>query len=219
MTVGIRITVLCVLALCAGCRRQPRIERLSASSVVVAFGDSLTSGTGASDSESYPAVLAGLLGCRVVNAGVPGEDTAAGLRRFPAVLESVRPQLVLLCHGGNDMLRKQDQQGTIANLNAMISLAKGTGADVILIGVPKPGLLLREAPFYEEIAAKYHIPLEPGTLSQILSSPALKSDYAHPNEAGYKKLAGSIAKLIRGSEREDGTTPKRANPPATGQRP
>jgi len=199
MKSGPCVVVLCVLALCAGCGDQPAIRRLSASSVVVAFGDSLTSGTGARDGESYPTLLSGMLACRVINAGVPGENTSAGLRRLPGVLEKERPQLVILCHGGNDIL-KDDQQGTISNLNAMISMVKGTGADIILMGVPRPGLWLKVAPFYQEIATKRRVPFDPDTIAQILSSPALKSDYAHPNAAGYRRLAESIAKLIRDSQ-------------------
>jgi len=101
------------------------------------------------------------------------------------------------------MLNKNDQQGTIENLNAMISMVKATGADVILMGVPRPGLWLKVAPFYQEIANKHRVPFDPGTIiAQILSSSALKSDYAHPNAAGYKRLAESIAKLIQNSQRE-----------------
>lgn len=194
--------ILWVLALCAGCGGHPSIRNLPASSVVVAFGDSLTSGVGAGAGESYPSVLSGMLPCQVINAGVPGEDTSGGLRRLPGVLEKEKPQLVILCHGGNDMLNKQDQQVTIANLEAMISMVKDAGADIILVGVPKPGLWLKAAPFYRDLAARQRITCDPGTVSKILSSRALKSDYVHPNAAGYRRLAESIAQLIRDSQME-----------------
>ena len=194
------IAILCLFALCAGCGSHPKIRKLSPSSVVVAFGDSLTFGTGAGKEESYPSVLSEMIGCRVVNAGVSGENTTAGLARLPGVLENERPDLVILCHGGNDMLNGQDQSITIANLNAMIALAKNAGADVVLIGVPKPGLLLKPAAFYREIAAKQKIPFDPESLAKILSSPALKSDAVHPNAAGYRRLAESVGTLIGGSQ-------------------
>jgi len=191
-----------MLALCAGCGSHARIGRLSESSIVVAFGDSLTSGTGASRAESYPSVLSEMLGCQVINAGVPGEDTSAGLRRLPAVLEKHRPDLVLLCHGGNDMLRRQDRSITAANLTAMISMLRNAGADVILIGVPQPGLILRPPAIYEEIATRQNIPYDSDSVSAILSTPSLKSDQVHPNADGYRRLAESIRTLIRKSQRE-----------------
>ena len=190
------IALLCLLALCVGCGRQPKIRKLSESSVVLAFGDSLTAGTGANGPESYPAVLSKMLGCRVINAGAPGEDTTAGLSRLSGALAQAKPQLVILCHGGNDMLRNEPQDITISNLSAMIIMAKDAGADVILVGVPKPGLLLRAPPFYRNIAAKHNIPFNADAIAKILSTPALKCDQAHPNASGYRRLAESLAALI-----------------------
>ena len=189
-----------MLALCAGCGGNPKIRKLSASSIIVAFGDSLTSGAGAGQDESYPSVLSRMIGCRVVNAGESGEDTSTGLGRLPTVLGNERPDLVILCHGGNDMLRGQDPGLTISNLNAMIEMVKAAGADVILIGVPKPALFLKPAPFYQEIATKRGIPFDAKTVTRILSTPALTSDPVHPNAGGYRQLAESINTLIGKSQ-------------------
>jgi len=131
-----------------------------------------------------------------------GEDTSSGLRRLPIVLKKERPDLVILCEGGNDMLRGQDTSATIANLNAIISMAKDAGADVILTGVPKPGLFLKPAPFYQEIATGQDIPFEAETISKILSTPGLTSDPVHPNASGYRRLAESIKTLIGKSQRK-----------------
>lgn len=192
------LVAFCVmLTLSAGCGRQPRIEGLSRNSVIVAFGDSLTSGAGANKGESYPAVLAEMLACQVINAGVSGEDTTAGLRRLPAVLDKQQPDLVILCHGGNDMLRKQDHDRTIANLSAMISMVQHMGADIILLAVPRPGLRLKPAPFYADLASKHGIPLNAKSLSEILSTRSLKSDRIHPNADGYRQLATSLYAMIQ----------------------
>ncbi|MBC7944570.1 MAG: arylesterase, partial [Burkholderiales bacterium] len=103
------------------------LPKLAANDVILAFGDSLTYGTGASEAESYPAVLAGLIGRKVIREGVPGETTEEGLRRLPAVLDEHEPALLLLCLGGNDLLRRIDETAIAANLRAMLVIAKQAG--------------------------------------------------------------------------------------------
>lgn len=202
MKTSLSIAILCLLILSLGCGRNPRIAKLTESSVVLAFGDSLTAGTGANSAESYPSVLADMLGCRVVNEGVPGEESSAALQRLPTVLQKEKADLVILCEGGNDMLGKQDDGIISRNLDAMVAMAHNAGTDVILIGVPRPGLRLKAPQFYKQIADKNSIPYDSKTIARILSSRSLKSDYVHPNAAGYRQLAESIAALIRASQRE-----------------
>lgn len=116
------------LAVLLGCGQDvPRITPLSQSDVIVAFGDSLTFGTGAAPAESYPEVLSKLAGRTVVNAGVPGEQTSGGLRRLEETLAEHRPKLLLLCLGGNDMLRKVDAAVTEGNLRQMVFAARNQG--------------------------------------------------------------------------------------------
>ena len=179
-----------------GCGDSAQIRELTPDSVILAFGDSLTSGRGAAANAAYPDVLSRLLGNRVINAGRAGELSAAGLKRLPSELEAHRPELVILCHGGNDMLQKQDPAAIARNLDAMIRLAKESGADVILLGVPEPGIFLGTAFFYEELAEQHQIPYDGETIKEILSDGSLKSDYVHPNAQGYRRLAESVASLI-----------------------
>lgn len=194
--------LLALLLLLTGCDSHPAIRPLAPGATVLAFGDSLTHGNGANAEQSYPTVLAELLSARVVNAGVPGEVSAAGRRRLPGVLEEVQPQLVILIHGGNDFLRRLDLNQTRDNLRGMIESCRRQGADVILAGVPQLGLFLKPAPFYAELAEEYRLPYLDDTLSAILKDNALKSDSIHPNAAGYRKLARALAELIRDAERD-----------------
>ena len=195
------IGILCFLVMSIGCGRNPEITQLSESSVVVAFGNSLTFGTGTENDQSYPAVLSDMLQCRVVNAGVPGEDTSSALDRLPTILRKEKADLVIICHGGNDMLRNQNRNTTKQNIDAMISIARNAGADVILIGVPSPGLFLNVPSFYKKLAKQHDIPYDSDIIADILSNPSLKSDYVHPNAEGYYEIAQAIADLINKSQK------------------
>ena len=186
-----------VLASCGG--GVPKLAKLPADAVVLAFGDSLTFGTGAPPEASYPAVLEKLIERKVWGAGVPGEVSAAGLERLPSALDYYQPRLLILCHGGNDFLRKLGDAQAAANLRAMIRLAKERGMDVVLVAVPKPGLFPSPPEFYAEIAKEFRLPYEDAALKTILRDNELKSDLAHPNARGYAKLAEAIAALLKKS--------------------
>ncbi len=193
-----RRTALFLLALLAACDGgQPKLPPLAPDAVVLAFGDSLTFGIGANAGEGYPARLEALIGRKVVSAGVPGEVSAEGLARLPSALEQTKPQLVILCHGGNDLLRKLDEAQAANNIRAMVRLARSQGAQVMLVGVPKPGLLPSSAGFYADIAKELRLPYEEAALKKILTDNALKSDLVHPNAAGYARLAEAIAALLK----------------------
>jgi lysophospholipase L1-like esterase len=193
------LLLICDLVALFSCSKTPRIATVPSDGVVLAFGDSITFGTGAAPSESYPSVLEKRIGRRVVNAGVPGEVTAEGRERLVSVLDQYNPVLMLLCLGGNDFLRHQDETKTIENLKAMISLAQSRGVSVVLISVPRLGLGLEVPKFFGELAREFAIPVEGKTLETILSKSSLKSDVIHPNASGYALLAGSVAELLRKS--------------------
>lgn len=192
------LTALFLLAV-AACGRQPALSPLLPEATVLAFGDSLTFGTGAGEGESYPAVLSVMIGRKVVNAGVPGEVSTEGLARLPDVLEREKPALLILCHGGNDILLRRDQGAMADNLRAMVRTAREHGVAVVLLAVPAFGLSFTPLPLYAEVANEFGIPLERTALSQILGKSSLKADHIHPNAAGYRQLAGTVARLLKKS--------------------
>lgn len=188
-----------LLLLASGCGQKAKLPPLAADAVVLAFGDSLTYGTGAREEESYPAQLAQLLGRKVVRDGIPGEVSGAGLKRLPAALEEHQPRLLILCHGGNDFLQRLPRAQAAENVRAMIRLARDRGIDVVLIGTPEPGFTVTPPEFYGDIAKEFRIPYEGSVLGKILRDASLKSDQVHPNAQGYRFMAERIAELLRKS--------------------
>lgn len=180
------------LVFSGGCSDSPSMEKLPSDAVILAFGDSLTFGNGAKKGQTYPDILSALSGHRVINAGISGEESAPGLERLPQLLETHTPRLLILCHGGNDILRKKSIGKMEENLREMISLARSENIPVVLLGVPKPGIFLSSAEVYRKIAESTDVLFIENVVADVLGDNALKSDAVHPNSAGYKVMAEAI---------------------------
>lgn len=186
-----------LLILLISCSNQPKLKPLQANSVILAFGDSLTFGTGASPKQSYPNVLSRLIGYTVINAGQPGEETKEAVVRIHRVLQLYHPKLVIICLGGNDMLRRRDPESIKLNLAHIIRTIQGKGIEVILIAVPQPKLSMKVPDFYSDLGSEFNVPVEKNTLSRLMSDSKFKSDYIHLNDAGYQQLAEALAKFLQ----------------------
>jgi lysophospholipase L1-like esterase len=137
------------------------------------------------------------IGRKVVNAGVPGETSAQGLERLASAIDEVQPKLLILCHGGNDFLRKMDDMKAADNVRAMIRLAREKGVPVVLLATPKPGLPPSVPTFYRDIAAELQVPFEEGVIRSVILDNRLKSDLVHPNAQGYAQIAAAVQKLLK----------------------
>ncbi|WP_439106516.1 GDSL-type esterase/lipase family protein [Congregibacter sp.] len=188
------LTVLCL----AGCS-DPSLNPLASDARILAFGDSLTYGTGAAPQHAYPAILEELTGIKVTNAGVPGELSAEGLMRLPRVLEEHKPHLVVLVHGGNDTLRNVSPSLTQANLVSMIQAIRKSGAEVMMLGVPGRNLTLSVPSYYEEVADRLEVPMDDAVLPRLMRDRSVKSDAVHFNKRGYRIMAAAVAELLEDS--------------------
>ncbi|PJK09624.1 arylesterase [Lysobacteraceae bacterium NML95-0200] len=190
---------LLLLAACGD--NRPRQQPLPASATVLALGDSLTAGVGASESGAYPAQLARLTGWQVINGGVSGDTSAQALARLPELLRQ-KPDLVLVSIGGNDFLRRLPEANTRANISQIITTVQAENIPVVLIAVPQlsVGALfgsLSDSPLYQTLAKQHQVPLMEDGWSQILSDKSLKSDQIHANAEGYRLFAEKMAEFLR----------------------
>ena len=153
--------------------------------------------TAASAETSYPTVLAELTGWNVVNAGVPGDTSAQALARLPALLAEHRPKLVIVSIGGNDFLRKLPESDTRANVHAACKLALESGAQVLLVAVPRATVAaalgqMTDHALYAEVAKDLNIPLQREGWGEVLAQAELRSDQVHANAKGYAQFARSV---------------------------
>ena len=188
-----------LLLAAAACGDAPKLERLPEDAVILAFGDSLTYGTGATEAESYPAQLEALVARRVVRAGVPGEVTAQALARLPGAIDEHAPRVLILCIGGNDFLRRLGNAQAERNVRAMVRLAQDRGIGVVLVATPEPGITVTPPAFFEAIAEEFGLVYEPGVIGEVLRDASLKSDPIHPNARGYRVIAERVAASLKRS--------------------
>jgi acyl-CoA thioesterase I len=160
---------------------------------IVAFGDSLVQGVGASSRESnFVALLSTKLGTKIINEGIGGNTTRDGLARIDAVLAKHDPKLVIVLLGGNDALRNIPQQETFNNLDTIIQKIHNSGAMLLLLGIQ--GGLLHD-PYkdqFELLAEKHNTAYVESVLSGLLGKKEYMFDTIHPNDNGYKILADKV---------------------------
>ncbi len=175
--------------------------------LVLALGDSLTSGYGLAPEDAFPARLeahlAGAgLAVRVVNGGVSGDTSAGGRARLDWALADA-PDLVIVELGANDALRGIEPAVTRANLDAILGHLAGRRIPVLLAGMRAPPNMGAEygAEFdaiYPELAAKHGVALYPFFLDGVAAEPELnQADGIHPNREGVGVIVERIARHVR----------------------
>jgi acyl-CoA thioesterase-1 len=110
---------------------------------VLIFGDSLSAGYGIDVDQSWGALLQSRLidqgyEHRVINASISGETTEGGATRIESALADFSPDLIILELGGNDGLRGFPAARMQANLEKIVTRAKASGAEVVLLGIRIP---------------------------------------------------------------------------------
>ena len=193
--------ILLLSFLLAACRDVPQYQALPPGAVVLAFGDSVTHGTGASPGEDYPARLAERSGWKIVNAGIPGDTAVAAKSRIDAQLQETNPAMVIVELGGNDFLRRRAEADVKEDLRAILRTVKDSGAIPVLVAVPQFAIVLvgslSDAGIYSELADEEKVLLVQDVFSEVLSDPSLRADRIHPNAQGYRELADGIATALR----------------------
>lgn len=215
-----RKLLLLTAILAAGCSNSPKQQQQSATPsasqapagpdgrrVIVAFGDSLTSGFNIEPGHSYPDYLQKQLEAkkqafRVVNAGIAGETTTDALGRVAGVLAE-KPAVVIVEFGGNDGLRGLPVATTRANLDRILETVKQSGAKIVLAGMRLPPNYGPDyiKPFekmYPELAAKHGATLIPFLLAGTAGNPELmQQDGIHPNDEGNRIVADTVFQILQ----------------------
>ncbi len=197
------VPALAVLSACG--KRKASATALKSDARVLALGDSLTYGYGASPDTSWPVKLGALTGWQVDNEGVNGDTSEGALQRLPQLLSAGSYDAILIGIGGNDMLRGVPAAATRENLAALIAQARAHTPHVAVLATPAPDAMraavgsLSDASFYEEVAKSGQALLVANVYSSVLSDASLRSDPIHANARGYEKIAQLLAEQLKGA--------------------
>lgn len=176
--------------------------------LVVAFGDSLYAGYNLDQGKGLAPMLERALNedgikAQVVNAGVSGDTSAAGLARLAFTLDGLprKPDLILVGLGGNDMLRGLSPAETRKNLDAILTQVQKRGIPILLTGMlssPNMGPDYAAAfnPIFPELAKKYGAALYPFMLDGVIGHRDLQlEDGIHPNPKGVEVIVSHLTPL------------------------
>lgn len=198
-SIGIAATVLLVLGggyFFFGRGETKIVNYPSQGTDIVAFGDSLVFGEGASRGHDFVSLLSQSIGQPISNLGVPGDTTAQGLARIHE-LDTYHPKVVLLLLGGNDAIHKIPKEQVFQHLaNILVELQK-RGAIVLLLGVRGAVFSDPYASEFQKLADTYGAAYVPDVLDGLFGNPTYMSDEVHPNDAGYARIAARVEPVLK----------------------
>jgi acyl-CoA thioesterase-1 len=178
---------------------------------IVAFGDSIVEGYG--QPEGWPEKLGRDLapmynGIQVINAGVSGDTAADGLARLRKSVLDLKPDMVLIAFGLNDMKNGRSVDAFASDLAGIVDGVLSIGAEPVLLTTTRlqkgTGMAARvdPKPFNEAIRAL----VRDRAISLVDVNENFKGyntsqyllDVAHPNGEGYRVLADIIREGLIG---------------------
>jgi lysophospholipase L1-like esterase len=185
-----------------GCgNKPPQLPVLAENAKIIAFGDELTAAPHLTNEQTYPALLEKQLKRPVINAGVAGETLAQAVKRFHQLIETEKPALIILCHGGYHFEPDNEKNNVeiLEQFRQMLGFARAKKVSVILMGVPeKTPPHFAPAGFYKRLASAFEIPYNGAILSKLLPNPQMM-DTAHslPNPQAYQLVVDALVSLLQ----------------------
>ncbi len=163
----------------------------SSQKAIVAFGDSLVEGVGASEGNDFVSLLSKKTGKEIINKGKSGDTTKSALLRLEELLD-LKPKIVILLLGGNDYLRRVPKKETFDNLEKIIESLQKNNVTVLLLGIRGGILKDNYKNDFKNLAEKYQLAYVPDVLLGILGKKKYMSDQIHPNDKGYELIAKKV---------------------------
>ena len=178
-------------------RDENIVDRPLAGENIIAFGDSLVKGVGATAGNDMVSALELRIGKSIVKAGKSGDTTKTALARLEADVLSQNPRIVIILLGGNDALRRVPEEQVFSQLGTIIDLIHEKGAAVLLLGVRGGIFSDRYEKDFKQLAKEKRVSYIPDIIGGVIGHANLMSDAIHPNDQGYAKMAERIEPVLK----------------------
>jgi acyl-CoA thioesterase-1 len=176
--------------------------------VIVVLGDSISAEYGLPRDTGWVALLRQRLteeriDYSVANASISGDTTSGGRARLPALMQRLKPSIVIVELGANDALRGVPLATTEANLRTIIEEAQQGHAKVVLVGmyVPPnygPDYTQKFHGIYGQLAKQLRVPLVPFLLAGIADKPDMfQADQIHPTQQAQPVLLNNVWPAVK----------------------
>jgi len=198
-----------VSAPAANATSLPTADDKTQKSLIIAFGDSLTSGFGLDDPQkSYPLLMQESLAregfdYKVVNLGIGGDTSEGGLKRLWLALKYSNVKIFVLELGANDIVKKKPVAEIRPHLAEIIKQMQASGAKVILCGYAAPASLGDDyvseiRGMYTELAKEFELTLIPDFMHDVTGNPErMQADGIHPNEKGAEIIEQNVRSVVK----------------------
>ncbi|MBB5460944.1 acyl-CoA thioesterase-1 [Paraburkholderia sp. Cpub6] len=176
--------------------------------VIVVLGDSISAEYGLPRDTGWVALMRQRLAeeridYSVANASISGDTTSGGRARLPALMERLKPSIVIVELGANDALRGVPLSTTEDNLRTIIEQAQQGHAKVVLVGmyVPPnygPDYTQKFHGLYGQLSKEFHVPLVPFLLAGIADKPDMfQADQLHPTQQAQPLLLNNVWPAVK----------------------
>ncbi len=189
--------LVCAVTGCGSKQMEPvPLSPLSRDAVILSYLAGMNELTELYQDRGLKQTMQEVLGRRVVHGGKQAELSKDALQRLPAVLDKVKPDLMILGYGLTDLQRRHGSDPLKENLRGMITVARERGVEVVMVAMPRADLTMKPAKLYEELTQELAVPTEGRIAFEVLRTRSLKAEKFTLNDAGLKRFSEAIRALL-----------------------
>jgi acyl-CoA thioesterase-1 len=143
-------------------------------------------------------VLAGLLGRDVLNRGRDGETSESALERLDGDVLALKPSVVIITLGGNDILRRLPIADTVGSLRRIFERTLASHAKVLYLAIHPPFVADERMNEVRSLCRELGVLYVDSAMNGMWGDRELMSDQIHPNAAGYRLMAERVRDALDG---------------------